>query len=90
MAQEEAEAIKTGKKIKKRSRKSGFLGLWGKEIESKPVGLDGEEGKVLIQVGRRNLENMTRMPRRGSMKTLERKSRLPQNLLRRIRMCCLT
>jgi len=40
VAQEEAEAIKTGKKIKKRSRKSGFLGLWGKEIDNKPADYD--------------------------------------------------
>jgi hypothetical protein len=40
VAQEEDEAIKTGKKIKKRSRKSGFLGLWGKEIDTKPADYD--------------------------------------------------
>lgn len=40
VAQEEAEAIKTGKKVKKRSRKSGFLGLWGKEIDTKPADFD--------------------------------------------------
>ena len=37
VAQEEEEAIKAGKKVKRRTRKSGFLGLWGKEIESKPA-----------------------------------------------------
>ena len=46
VAQEEEEAIKSGKKIKRRTRKSGFLGLWGKEIESKPAGLDGERRKT--------------------------------------------
>src|SRR5579859_5433092 len=40
VAQEEAEAIKSGKKIKKRGRKSGFLGLWGKEIDTKPADFD--------------------------------------------------
>jgi hypothetical protein len=40
VAQEEAEAIKTGKKLKKRGRKSGFLGLWGKEIDAKPADYD--------------------------------------------------
>ena len=50
VAQEEEDAIKSGKKIK-RTRKSGFLGLWGKEIESKPAGLDGE-GKKGPNLGR--------------------------------------
>ena len=45
VAQEEEDAIKAGKKVKRRTRKSGFLGLWGKEIESKPVGYDGEGRK---------------------------------------------
>ena len=45
VAQEEEDAIKTGKKVKRRTRKSGFLGLWGKEIESKPAGLDIEGKK---------------------------------------------
>jgi Protein of unknown function (DUF726) len=40
VAQEEAEALKAGKKVKKRGRKSGFLGLWGKEIDTKPAGFD--------------------------------------------------
>jgi hypothetical protein len=40
VAQEEEDAIKAGKKIKRPTRKSGFLGLWGKEIESKPAGLN--------------------------------------------------
>ena len=40
VAEEEAEAIKTGKKVKRRTRKSGFLGLWGKEIETKPANYD--------------------------------------------------
>jgi len=41
VAEEEAEAIKAGKKVKRRTRKSGFLGLWGKEIETKPANYDG-------------------------------------------------
>ena len=36
VAQEEEEARKLGKKVQK-PRKSGFLGLWGKEIQEKPV-----------------------------------------------------
>lgn len=40
VAQEEAEALKAGKKVKKRGRKSGFLGLWGKEIDTMPAGFD--------------------------------------------------
>lgn len=40
VAEEEAEAIKAGKKVKRRTRKSGFLGLWGKEIETKPANYD--------------------------------------------------
>ena len=50
VAQEEAEALKAGKKVKKRGRKSGFLGLWGKEIDTKPAGLD--ETKRHSVVGR--------------------------------------
>jgi Protein of unknown function (DUF726) len=49
VAQEEAEALRTGKKVKRRNaKKSGFLGLWGKEIETKPMGLkvDGETNPV--------------------------------------------
>jgi hypothetical protein len=42
VAEEEEAAIKAGKKVKSRTRKSGFLGLWGKEIETKPAGYDGE------------------------------------------------
>jgi hypothetical protein len=37
VAQEEAEALRLGKKVKRRTRKSGFLGLWGKEIQSIPA-----------------------------------------------------
>jgi hypothetical protein len=40
VAEEEAEALKSGKKVKRRTRKSGFLGLWGKEIETKPANYD--------------------------------------------------
>src|SRR5271170_1760352 len=43
VAQEEAEALRQGKKVKRKStRKSGFLGLWGQEIQSKPAGFDGD------------------------------------------------
>ena len=44
VAAEEAEAIKAGKKVKK-ARKSGFLGLWGKEIQAKPSGYEGSGRK---------------------------------------------
>src|SRR5271170_3397402 len=40
VAEEEAEALKAGKKVKRRTRKSGFLGLWGKDIETKPTNYD--------------------------------------------------
>jgi hypothetical protein len=40
VAEEEAEALKAGKKVKRRTKKSGFLGLWGKEIETKPANYD--------------------------------------------------
>jgi len=46
VAQEEAEALKAGKKVKKKVRKSGFLGLWGKEIEAKPTEFDASHRKV--------------------------------------------
>jgi hypothetical protein len=46
VAQEEAEAVKTGKKVKRKTaRKSGFLGLWGKEIQTKPTNLNAESAK---------------------------------------------
>jgi hypothetical protein len=48
VAQEEAEALKAGKKVKKRARKSGFLGLWGKEIDTKPSGFDASAHKASI------------------------------------------
>jgi hypothetical protein len=45
VAEEEAEALRTGKKVKRRAKKSGFLGLWGRDIDAKPVGLDSPAGK---------------------------------------------
>jgi hypothetical protein len=45
VAEEEAEAIRTGKKVKRRTKKSGFLGLWGRDIDSKPAGLESSTGK---------------------------------------------
>ena len=45
VAEEEAEALRTGKKVKRRAKKSGFLGLWGRDIDAKPVGLDSSAGK---------------------------------------------
>ena len=51
VAQEEAEALKAGKKVKKRSRKSGFLGLWGKEIDAKPAGLEETKRHSFVATG---------------------------------------
>ena len=48
VAQEEADALKAGKKVKKRGRKSGFLGLWGKEIDTKPAGLDETKRRSFV------------------------------------------
>lgn len=48
VAQEEAEAIKTGKKVKRPSKKSGFLGLWGKEIQEKPVGYNADGHRMMV------------------------------------------
>jgi hypothetical protein len=50
VAQEEADALKAGKKVK-RTRKSGFLGLWGKEIETKPSGYEVSPTKPSFEKG---------------------------------------
>jgi hypothetical protein len=67
VAQEEEEAIRTGKKVKRRARKTGFLGLWGKEIESKPAdfveaGKNGEEKKT-EEVAKEPVANPSSEPR---------------------------
>jgi hypothetical protein len=52
VAQEEAEAIMAGKKLKKKTKKRGFMGLWGKEIEVKPA--DYTEGTKRDSMGNRS------------------------------------